>query len=124
VWNSGDVVNGVVTAKAGAYATNKLDMQGKNIIDNTVVLRGTAYPGGAIKFGSHLVKAVFYDANSNFISDEITAQTRRISLPLNCRYIQFVGYGIPATTPTYTFERYIEVQTGVSYVANIFNCDF
>lgn len=124
VWNSGDVVKGVVTAKVGAYATNKLDMQGKLIIDNTVVLRATAYPGGAIKFGSHLVKVVFYDANSNFISDEITAQTRRISLPLNCRYIQFVGYGIPAITPTYTFERYISVDTGISYIANIFNCDF
>lgn len=124
VWNSGDVVNGVVTAKVGAYATNKLDLQGKNIIDNTVILRATAYPGGAIKFGSHLVKVVFYDANSNFISDEITAQTRRISLPLNCRYIQFVGYGIPATAPTYTFERYIELQTGNSYIANIYNCDF
>jgi len=124
VWNSGDIVNGVIATKVGAYHTNKLDMQGKSIIDNTVALRATAYPGGFIKFGSHLIKVVFYDASSNFISSETTAQTRRISLPLNCRYIQFVGYGIPATTPTYTFERYISVDTGISWWSTVRDCEF
>lgn len=119
---SGSILEGTPIAMAGAYKSAMIDIttapliagSAKRIIDNRVQLNTTGYVRRA-EFRSDYFDVVFYDATGAFISWERGLQADDITLPYNCKSLQFFVYEDERTLEEVSYGGgFVKLYTGSS----------